>query len=224
MLRIRLELESLATVMPQINNKAAEESQELRSDVMGSLYQHHEVVQNSLQQVCTRVDQRIAKVEDMLKKQGEQVQSDQLVQFGSLHRQSPISRRHQSSERELRLKALEPARSEGVRVRLNQYASSCRSECRCSCHNSKKSSTPAIVDRLLRSLFVGYAGVPLLNAGCDTNECERSQTPYVNLEYWFPLGVFWSQIVRLQVGYQSHLGPQMSLSMLRRVPDSAPMC
>ncbi|KAI4280845.1 MAG: hypothetical protein L6R38_004121 [Xanthoria sp. 2 TBL-2021] len=42
------------------------------------------------------------------------------------------------------------------------------------------------------------------------------------MEYWFPLGLFWSQIVRLQLGYQSHLGPQVSLSMLRRVPDSAP--
>ncbi|KAL8731970.1 MAG: hypothetical protein Q9166_003102 [cf. Caloplaca sp. 2 TL-2023] len=85
-----------------------------------------------------------------------------------------------------------------------------------------RSSTPAVVDRVLGQLFVGYAGIPILNDKCDVSGCDKSQVPHFNVEYWFPLGLFWSQIVRLQVGYQSHLGPQASLSMLRRIPDSAP--
>lgn len=222
MFRIRLDLESLSTILPQMNTRATEESQGLRNEVIDSLAQHHDGVQASLHQVYDQVDQRISKVEDMLKKQGDQVQSEQLMQFGPLYRPLPIDRRRRSSETALRLKALQPARSEGVRVRLNQYASTCQFDCRCSCHTSKRSSTPAIVDRVLGQLFVGYAGIPLVNDKCDASECEKSQIPYVNLEYWFPLGIFWSQIVRLQVGYQSHLGPQVSLSMLRRIPDSAP--
>ncbi|KAL8671041.1 MAG: hypothetical protein Q9224_007641, partial [Gallowayella concinna] len=41
------------------------------------------------------------------------------------------------------------------------------------------------------------------------------------MEYWFPLGVFWSQILQLQVSYHASMGPQISLRSLRRVPDSA---
>lgn len=222
MLRIRLELESLSTVIPQMNDQAAEDNLGLRNEVMDNLAQHQSGVQASLEQVYNQVDQRISKVEDLLKKQGDQVQSEQEMQFGTVYQPRPLYRRRRSSERALRLKVLQPARSEGIRVRLHQYASTCQSDCRCNCHTSKKSSTPAMVDRLLGKLFVGYAGLPLINDGCDASECQKSQSPYINVEYWFPLGLFWSQIVRLQVGYQSHLGPQVSLSMLRRVPDSAP--
>ena len=116
---------------------------------------------------------------------------------------------------------LQPARSEGVRVRLNQYASTCRPGCHCACHASRISATPALVDRVLGKLFIGYAGLPLLTAKCDAEECEKSQVPHVSLEYWFPLGFFWSHIIRLQVDYQGNIGPQMSLSTLRRIPDSA---
>lgn len=221
MLRIRLDLESLSTVVPQVNTQAAEEHQGLRNDVIKTLAEHHDGVQTSLRQVYDQVDQRIAQVEDMVKKQSDQVQYEQSVQFGSLYRPLLTNQRRRSSETALRLKAIQPARSEGVRIRLNQYASTCQFDCRCVCHTSKRSSTPAIVDRVLGQLFVGYAGIPLLNDKCDASECQKSQIPYINLEYWFPLGLFWSQIVRLQVGYQTHLGPQMSLSMLRRIPDSA---
>jgi hypothetical protein len=70
-------------------------------------------------------------------------------------------------------------------------------------------------------LFVGYAGLPLLSPKCDAEDCEKSQVPEISLEYWFPLGFFWSQIVRLQVGYQASIGPKTSLSTLRRIPDTA---
>jgi hypothetical protein len=41
------------------------------------------------------------------------------------------------------------------------------------------------------------------------------------MEYWFPLGFVWSQIVHLQISYLQNAGPQMQLNFLRRVPDSA---
>lgn len=221
MLHIKLELESLSSVLPQTSTQAAEGNQGLRDEVMDRLAQHHDSVRTSLHQVYSQVDQRIAKVEDIINKQGEQAHAEQIMQFGSVYGALPPNGRRRSSDTALRLKALQPARSEGVRIRLKQYASSCQFDCRCTCHTSKRSTSPAIMDRVLGQLFIAYAGVPLLNDKCDASECEKSQIPYINLEYWFPLGVFWAQIVRLQVGYQSHLGPQISLSMLRRVPDSA---
>ena len=222
MLRIRLDLESLSAVLPQLSQAATDQSQGMREEVMVNLVQHHDGLQTSIDQVYDKVDRRIAQVEDMIKKQGNQLQSDQSTQIGPYLRPILAERRRRSSESASRLNALQPSRSEGVRIRLNQYASSCNSDCRCACHTSKRSSTPTVMDRILGKLFVGYAGIPLLNDKCDVKECDKSQIPHVNMEYWFPLGLFWSQIVRLQLGYQSHLGPQVSLSMLRRVPDSAP--
>lgn len=222
MLRIRLDLESLSAVVPQLSKEATDQSQGMREEVMVNLAQHHDGVRTSINQVYDKVDQRIAKVEDMIKKQGDQLQSDQSMQIGPYLRPILAERRRRSSDSASRLNALQLSHSEGVRIRLNQYASSCNSDFRCACHTSKRSSTPTVVDRILGQLFVGYAGIPLLNDKCDVKECDKSQVPYVNMEYWFPLGLFWSQIVRLQLGYQSHLGPQVSLSMLRRVPDSAP--
>lgn len=70
-------------------------------------------------------------------------------------------------------------------------------------------------------LLVTYAGLSLLSAKCDGEECSKSQVPRISLEYWFPLGFFWSQIVRLQIDYQANVGPRMSLCILRRIPDSA---
>ncbi|KAL9023988.1 MAG: hypothetical protein Q9196_006841, partial [Gyalolechia fulgens] len=218
MLRIRLDLESLSAVVPH----AMDQTQGMREDVMLNLAQHNAGLQTSINHVYDIVDQRIAKVEDMIKKQGDRLQSEQSTQIGPYLRPILAERRRRSSKSASRLNALQPSRSEGVRIRLNQYASNCSSNCRCACHISKRSSTPTVVDRILGQMFVGYAGIPLLNAKCDVAECDKSQIPYVNMEYWFPLGLFWSQIVRLQLGYQSHLGPQVSLSMLRRVPDHAP--
>ncbi len=221
MLRIRLDLENLSTVTSQVTSQTAEYRDGLRNEVLDSLASHQDGVKTSLHHVYEQVDQRIAKVEEMLKAQADQVQTGQITQIGPLYRARPRNRRRPSPEAIANSQPLQPARSEGVRVRLNQYASTCRPVCRCACHASRTSVTPALVDRVLGKLFVGYAGLPLLNAKCDTEECEKLQVPHVSLEYWFPLGFFWSHIVRLQVNYQENIGPQMSLSTLRRIPDSA---
>ena len=91
----------------------------------------------------------------------------------------------------------------------------------CRCHIQKRSSTPGLVNRVFGQLFLGYAGVPLVNAECNTDTCEKNQSAHINVEYWFSLGFLWSSIVRLQLMYQPNIGPQFELSTLRRVPDSA---
>ncbi|KAI4254937.1 MAG: hypothetical protein L6R42_006985 [Xanthoria sp. 1 TBL-2021] len=82
MLRIRLDLESLSAVVPQLSKEATDQSQGMREEVMVNLAHHHDGLRTSINQVYDKVDQRIAKVEDMIKKQGDQLQSDQSTQIG----------------------------------------------------------------------------------------------------------------------------------------------
>ena len=221
MLRIRLELENLSTVASQVTSQTAEERNGLQKEVLNTLALHQDGFKTSLAQVCEQVDQRICRVEEMLKAQSDQVQGSQSSQVGPFYRARPLNQRRVSPQGGTDVREPHPARSEGVRVRLNQYAATCRSGCRCACHAPRTSTTPALIDRVLGQLFVGYAGLPLISPKCDTEECERLQAPHVNIEYWFPLGFFWSQIIRLHVCYQANIGPQMQLSTLRRIPDSA---
>ncbi|KAL9619064.1 MAG: hypothetical protein Q9160_006319 [Pyrenula sp. 1 TL-2023] len=113
------------------------------------------------------------------------------------------------------------AKAEGLAISVSQYASACPPTCACSCHSQVKAPAPAFINRVLGHLFVGAAGIPLLSQKCDHQACKSARAPRVSVEYWFPLGVFWSQIIRLQVGYHASMGPQFSLRSLRRVPDSA---
>jgi len=71
-------------------------------------------------------------------------------------------------------------------------------------------------------LFVEHAGIPAISTKCDKSTCTNAQASQVYAEYWFPLGVFWSQILSFHVSYQANLGPSFQLRTLRRVPDSAP--
>ncbi len=112
-------------------------------------------------------------------------------------------------------------KTEGVAISVSQHTSACPMTCVCSCHTQAKAPAPAFIDRVLGQLFVGTAGIPSLSTKCSHQACKSSRAPRVSVEYWFPLGVFWSQIVRLQVGYHASMGPQFSLRSLRRVPDSA---
>ena len=78
-----------------------------------------------------------------------------------------------------------------------------------------------MIDRVLGRLFIDFAGLPLLKPKCDDEGCMKSQSPWISLQYWFPLGYLWSEIFRLQIAYRANLGPKVSLSTLRRVPDTA---
>ena len=221
MLRIRLDLKNLSTITSQVTSQTVEEHTHLRNSILNSLPLHQNGVKTSLHHTYKQVDQRIAKVEEMSKAQADQVQKSQSTQAGPLDRAPPMDRRRPSPEVTASSLPLRPARFEGVCVRLQQYASICRPGCHCVCHVSRTSATPALVDRVLGRLFIGYAGLPLISAKCDVEECEKSQVPHVSLEYWFPLGFFWSHIIRLQMDYQGNIGPQLSLTTLRRIPDSA---
>ena len=221
MLRIRLDLASLSTVTSQVTYQSAQERIGLRDDLLTSLALHQDGLKGSITQICDQVDQRIDRVEEMLKAQSKQIQTSQSTQIGPLYRARPPYRRRHSSTGSNDAKPANPARAEGVGLRLHQYSTACSPNCHCACHTSRKLATPGPIDRVLGQLFVGYSGLPFISPKCDSDECLKLHVSHVSVEYWFPLGFFWSQIVRLQVGYQPNIGPQFQLSTLRRVPDSA---
>ncbi|KAH8744947.1 ankyrin repeat-containing protein-like protein [Hyaloscypha finlandica] len=198
MMRVRLDLETLSTATTQSVQEAASWDEFLR----GIALQHKHVTE-SVSKTNQQVDQRISRVEEMLRAQSAQVQASQLAQIGPLYNMGPPNSRRRLSRTSSKDSVPQmPARSEAVGFRLTQYAALCRPGCLCACHSQRKSTTPGFMDRMLGQLFVGYAGMPLLSQPCDTGTCDKPQVPHVSFEYWFPLGFYISE-------------------QLRRVPDSA---
>ena len=215
MMRIQVDLDTVST----ITYNAAQSQLNMEQNLHTSLIRHQDNLTDCLTHMYEQVDQRIGDVEELLKVQAAQMQASQFNQMGNSygHRSSypralPPTRRHTQH--------LSSESSEGVGMRVTQRGA-CRPGCPCNCHLQARSSTPGLIDRVFGQMFVGYAGLPFVNAKCDTESCEKSQAAHISVEYWFPLGFAWSKILRLQLTYQARIGPQFELSTLRRVPDSA---
>jgi ankyrin repeat protein len=219
MMRVRLDLETLTTV----TSRGSQDSTIIRNEVVNGLEQQQENIMAALTQNYHQVDDRISRLEKMLSAQSASIEATQLAKIGSLYSTNPPRLRKQMPRRTGDDgPPLSPVRAEGLVVRGTQYINTgCQSGCICACHSQGRTNSPGLVDRVLGQLFVGYAGLPLFSPQCDAESCEKHQSTQVSVEYWFPLGFCWSQIIRLQLGYHSQFGPQMTLSTLRRVPDSA---
>ncbi|CAI7587887.1 unnamed protein product [Penicillium glandicola] len=165
------------------------------------------------------VDQRIARVEEMLLTQSHQVQESQFTQVGSSYDMSTPEKQRQPSVKNVT--SLGKSSSEGIGIRVTPLSVNCRPGCACSCHSHQKATSPALVNRVFGQLFVGYAGLPYFSPKCNLHACNKSRTRQVSLEYWFPFASLSSAIVRLEVGYQPNIGTLLHLDTLRRVPDTA---
>ena len=206
MTRIRVDLQTITTNTSQ----SAQSQTAMQGRLESSLSRHHN-------ELAAQVDQRLDGVEELLRAQAVQLQVNQYNQLGPFygHRASYSKQRRQREREKPKDKV-----GDSIGIRVSQYTS-CRPGCPCDCHLQRKSALPAMVDRIVGQLFVSYAGLPLLSGRCNTDSCEKSQSPTVSFEYWFPQGFLWSQIVRLQLTHRANVGPQYGLSSLRRVPDSA---
>ncbi len=200
MMQIRLEIATISTITTQ----SSQQQIALKDEFMSSL---------------ASVDERIARVEEMLRAQADQLQVNQFKQVGSLYNVSASPRRRSSPS--TNSIPTQSARSEGLGIRVTPCIGACRSGCPCTCHLQQKSTTPAILNRVLGQLFVGYAGLPALSPKCSIEGCQKSRASQISLEYWFPWGFFSSTIVRMQVGYQPNIGTLLQLDTLRKVPDTA---
>ena len=206
MVRVRVDIENISTI--------AVHSSQQQTAVRDELLQHSDLHQ--------RVDQRVGRIVELLENQSNRLQDGQATQLGPFYRAPPPHRRQGSPAMRPKKKSQHLPQSEGVGVKVLQYTSACRPKCPCPCHESKKSASPTFLNRVLGQMFIGYTGLPLFSPKCSSQQCQKGQVPRVSLEYWFPLGFFWSQIIIVQAGFSQNLGPQFQLRTLRRVPDSAP--
>ena len=223
MLRIRLDIEQISTITSHFSSQTAQQRTLMREEIFNGLASHRDGVIDHLNQVYRLVDERIAKVEGVLKAQSDEARHSPSRSMRVMQKPHPTGRKWESQCPPGRPTTENSTctRSEGVRVRLNRYTSNCPVACNCICHNTMRASTPAMIDRVLGQLFISYAGLPLLNPKCNAEGCRQSRSPWIGLQYWFPPSYFWSQIFCLQVAYRANLGPQVSLNTLRRVPNSA---
>lgn len=222
LIRVRLDLESLSrTSSNESDNRA-----DFRLEVSTDLAQHHAALVQTVDQgirKVDKVDERISRIEELLMAQAVSIDESQYPESKPNNQPTAVAMRRQPQRVASTLDAEKsPSTSQAVGIRVKKSIGPvCRPACSCRCHLERKSNSYGYFDRIIGRLFVGYSGLPLLNSPCDSTMCQRPQTSYVSAEYWFPSGFFWSQIVRLELGYQSQIGPQWQLTTLRRVPDSA---
>ena len=211
---MRVDLQNLSTITSSLTTSISGDQDRLRDDLLNRLSLLPAYTSNMVEHNMERVlEKHTAQIETTTT----ELLKDQNARLDPLIRRPPKIRRQAQSQQ----RKNSTPKTEGVAIHVSQYASACPTTCVCSCHTHAKAPAPAFINRVLGQLFVGTAGVPLLSTKCDYQACKSSQAPRVSVEYWFPLGVFWSQIIRLQVGYHTTMGPQFSLRSLRRVPDSA---
>jgi ankyrin repeat protein len=199
MMELRLNLETVTMVTTQSSQ-----------DQMALQYQ--------LRSGLTSVDERIARVEEMLRAQADQARESQLRQVGPLYNVSAVRRRVSPARREV---STSSTQSEGVGVRVAPYSVACRPGCTCACHSQQRASSPGTLSHVLGQLFIGYAGLPYFSPKCNIKTCRTSHASKISIEYWFPLGFVSSTILRMQAGYCPSTGTLFQLQTLRTVPDNA---
>lgn len=215
-MRIRVDLEAISAVSSQ----SAHGQNTMQDQLQTSLLRHHDSLADSLASIYQHVDQRIGTVEELLKTQSMQLEASQLNQMGHFYEQPSSYTKQPPRPARQDTQYAKPTEAEGVSLRVSQH-NACDPGCLCACHLQARSATPSLVNRALGQIFVEYAGLPLLIAKCDTDLCEKAQSPHLSFEYWFPLGFVWSQIFRLCLTFEPNIGPREELNTLRRVPDSA---
>lgn len=223
MTQVRLQLEELSFKFSESTESSYTDIKVPDNKFMQTLLeQHHSTMSEMLTHKYSTVDQRLERVEALLQNQAMQMHTAQARQAGRLYNTSaPPARQRLVRTISPSSVARIQAGSDTVKMRLRQARTTCQATCRCSCHSVKDKKTPTFMDGLVGQLFVGFSGWPLLSSKCDSAACTGQRTSSVNLEYWFPLGICWSQIVRFSLAYEANVGPSLQLHTLRRVPDSS---
>lgn len=214
MMRIRLDIRAITASSTQ----TAQAPAAFQDIIQADLTRHHDRIEDSLTHVYEQVDQRIGAVERILEAQSAQLAASQSILLGNFY--GPRYRHRQKRPAKKETQHPGPGTGDSLAVHVNQY-NCCRPACHCVCHMENRSSTPSFMDRVLGQVFVGYSGLPGFSSKCNVGTCEKSQSPSMSFEYWFPLGFVWSQIVRMRLTYERNLGPHFEISTLKRVPDSA---
>jgi ankyrin repeat protein len=103
----------------------------------------------------------------------------------------------------------------GVCIQASKGA--CHPWCSCKCHKVSQFRTPAIINRLLGCLFVGYTSLPFLSPACTERRCLRQTSPSIHINFYFP-SWFLMRVLSVMVTYSSSTGPEVLL----RIPPVCP--
>ena len=98
---------------------------------------------------------------------------------------------------------------------------SCERSCSCACHSRNQYKSPAMFNKLIGSLFVGYTGLPVstLPSKCDSDTCVNQVSRDIQVVYVFPA---WFMMKTLDFFCRTLFttGPSFGLSTRNRVETS----
>ena len=85
--------------------------------------------------------------------------------------------------------------------------------CDCSCHTHARTQTPNMLQSVLGTMFVGYAGLPALTPACSNTKCRRVSQGFLQVNYYFPQW-FLARIVSVAMRFQDSKIPNISMRVL----------
>lgn len=96
----------------------------------------------------------------------------------------------------------------------------CKSYCRCSCHQEKVARSSPMLDLIIGSLFIGYSGQPSLLNPCDAGDCKKRCASHFQVTYVFPRW-FLAKVVTVAVTAVPAAGPQAFFAVHRSVSPTS---
>ncbi|KAL8934468.1 MAG: hypothetical protein Q9211_005211 [Gyalolechia sp. 1 TL-2023] len=91
-----------------------------------------------------------------------------------------------------------------------QRRHSCEGICHCVCHQTHRWRSPALAEKIMGNLFVGYAGFPTLFQKCNVLGCSQASPKVAKIAYKFPWW-FWQRAVNIAFSWSSPEGPELLL-------------
>lgn len=89
----------------------------------------------------------------------------------------------------------------------------CDARCGCRCHKHTRAQSPQLLQSVIGTMFMGYAGLPILTPSCNNRVCQRSSEGFLQVNYYFPQW-FLARILSLVVRFQDAQAPEISLRLL----------
>ena len=93
----------------------------------------------------------------------------------------------------------------------------CTSPCFCDCHKRQHYRSPALVEQIFGSLFVGYLQTPIWYRKCNDKNCKGKSPSAASITYQFP-SWFWHRAIRIGMIFASCDGPELLLRFPRLRP------
>lgn len=113
----------------------------------------------------------------------------------------------------------------GVSILTSCYRNSCRPWCSCRCHVKRSLRSPSnqMIKTFIRSLFVGYGGIPGMTPTCNEAMCKKRSTARLVLSYQFPAW-FWTKNLFASFVANTLAGPELLLRVQNTIPWESRAC